>query len=201
MNRLKKGAVITAALFAFVIPLCATEYKVDSVHSNVEFGVRHLGLSKIKGKFKVVEGTLNLDALHPETGIVTCKIKVANIDTDSEKRDEHLKSPDFFDAKTYPEINFVSTKIIPTGENSIDVIGKLTIKKTTKEVRIPMLLSKVEGAFGKARVGLEGKFAINRFDYGLEWKNKLANGTMVVAETIAIELNIEGIAQEEGVKK
>ena len=119
---------LLAALALAASPVYATDtYDVDKVHSNAQFTIRHL-MSKVTGKFTDVEGTVLIDRARPEASSVEFKIKTASINTAEQKRDEHLRSPDFFDAATYPEITFKSTKIKATGKDTYQVTGTLTMR-------------------------------------------------------------------------
>ncbi len=176
--------------------LWADKYTLDAAHSEVEFAVRHMMISKTKGDFKEYAGVVEFDGKDLNTLKFDVTVKTASIDTKIEKRDEHLKGEDFFDAAKFPEIKFVSTAIKNIKGNSFDVVGKLTIKGVTKEVTIPMTYAgTVTSPWGQTVAGFEGEFAINRTDYGLTWNKALEAGGVVVGEEVTISIQAETIKQ------
>ncbi len=123
---------VLAALMLAAAPLFAAEtYTVDKVHSNAQFTIRHL-MSKVTGKFTDVEGAVEVDRAKPEASVVEFKIKTASIDTANKQRDDDLRSANFFDVASHPEITFKSTKVKPTGKDSYQVTGTLTMRGVAK---------------------------------------------------------------------
>jgi polyisoprenoid-binding protein YceI len=170
----------------------ATNWQLDAAHTNVEFAVRHLMISTVKGRFGDVAGTLTLDPHDPAAGSVNVTLKTASIDTRQEQRDAHLRSPDFFEAEKYPEINFRSTRIDGDTESDFLVYGDLTIRDVTK----PIVLSVTrEGQgvdpWGGNRVGFSATGKIDRKAYGLTYNMALETGGVVVGDEIKISVDAE----------
>lgn len=162
------------------------DWSVDTVHSSVMFRVKHANAAWFKGMFDVIQGSVTLDPAKPEAGRVRLVIPVASVDTNDTKRDEHLKAPDFFNAKENPEIVFESTKIERKGD-LLHVTGRLAMAGKTREVTIPV--EKVgEGEFYGRRVGYTSTFTIKRSDFGMTYgvdKNVLGDEV-----TLAIDLEL-----------
>lgn len=172
----------------------AHDYKIDTSHSAISFIVKHLGLSKVRGNFESFSGTLTWDQEKAKNSTFTGIVKVATIKTGIEKRDSHLKSNDFFNASEFPTITLESKNISKNEDGSFNVKANLTIKDVTKKIEFPLnFIGETEGPYGKKRIALEANFSINRFDYGIEWKNKLANGTLIVSDKVDIILEIQAI--------
>src|SRR5688500_9455283 len=177
-----------------------TTWKIDSSHSAVEFVVKHMMLSRTKGRFTKFDGAIELDEQNLANSSVTVEIDVASIDTHDEKRDEHLRSADFFDAATYPAITFVSTEILPRGGDKFQVIGDLSIRGVTEKV---VLEAEKVGAttspWGQQVIGFEASTDVNRKDFGLTWNVALEAGGFLVGDNIKINLEVEAIKQEAAV--
>lgn len=171
--------------------------KLDTSHSQVEFSVRHLGISKVGGEFLKFDTDVIWDDENPTQSSIKSKIDVTSIDTGNKKRDKHLQSDDFLNAKEFPFITFESTSISPTEKNKdvFYVTGKLTIKETTKNIAFPLeIVGEVKGPRGKTRTAMEAEFKINRFDYDISWDNKLKDGKLIVDDTVKIEIAIQFIS-------
>ena len=174
----------------------AKTYSIDPAHTTAEFVVRHLMISKVRGRFTSLTGTIQV----PEgTGVPTSvdvTIDAASVDTHEEQRDGHLRSADFLDAEKFPKITFKSTGVDGTGD-AFKVSGDLTIRGVTRPV---VLDTTFEGRgsdpWGNERVGYEAHTKINRKDYGLAWNQALEAGGVVVGDEVKIELNVEAIAQK-----
>lgn len=178
--------------------LAGDNYVIDPVHSKVGFSVRHFVISNVEGRFKDFSGTISYDEKDIANSWVKVTIKVASISTDNEKRDSHLKSPDFFDAEKYPEITFVSNKIIQSNDGYV-AVGDLTMRGVTKEIEVPFVIhGTVKDPWGNTRLGAEANLSLNRMDYGIKWNNKLEGGGLVVGEEVKINLSIEAIKQNKG---
>lgn len=182
--------IVMIAMFAMTAS-AADKYMVDQGHSTIEFGVKHMVVTTVKGVFKEYEGHATIDMEDPTKSSVEIKIMTASVDTDHGDRDDHLRGDDFFSAEKYPEMHFVSSKVVKDGDDYV-AHGKLTIRDVTKDVKIPFELNgPIEDPWGNTRVGIEGKLKLNRKEYGLNFDNTLANGGMVVGDEVKIELNIE----------
>lgn len=187
-------AWIAALTFALTAEATLAEtYVVDASHSSVDFSIRHL-VGRTKGRFGDFSGTISYDAAKPDSASFSGTIQVKSIDTGNENRDGHLKNDDFFAAETYPTITFESTEVTSTGENTLDVKGKLTMHGTTKEVTLPIeiLGTGINPRGGKAQIGLETNFSILCSDYGVNsWKNFSA----VLGDEVKIQVLIEANAE------
>lgn len=168
-------------------------YTIDTAHSNVEFAVRHMMISTVKGRFGDVQGTVTI----PETGqpSVDVTIKTASIDTRSDQRDGHLRSPDFFDVETHPEMRFRSTKVERT-ENGYTLIGDLTIKDVTRSVTLTVV---EEGAgvdpWGNQKVAFSATGKFNRSDFGLNWNAALETGGVLVSDEVKLSIDTQLVRQ------
>ncbi|MBA3651943.1 MAG: YceI family protein [Chthoniobacterales bacterium] len=166
-------------------------YKIDPVHSSISFKVRHF-FSYVNGSFKKFEGTITVDPDHREKSSVTATIDAASIDTQNEKRDEDLRSADFFEVTKYPTITFKSKSVKQTGADSGDIVGDLTMHGVTKEITLhAKFLGKGKGMGGKAISGWQvTPESIKRSEYGLNW-SKAVEGTAVVGEEVTISIDVE----------
>jgi polyisoprenoid-binding protein YceI len=198
MRLFKSGLIGVALLLLGNISSIAGEtYRVDPAHSMVTFTVRHMVIAKVTGRFTDFSGTIYFDEKDISRSWAKGSIKVASIDTDNEKRDDHLRSADFFDAAKYPEITFATKKIVKKGEDLV-AVGDLTIKGVTKEVEIPFkVLGVITDPMGNKRLGLEASLTINRQDFGVNWNRTLDSGGVVVSNTVHIQLNVEAIQVKE----
>lgn len=192
----KTTALVAALLILTVAPAisAAETYTVDATHSSVGFKVRHL-ISKTAGRFNDFAGTISIDKDNLAASSVALTIDAASIDTDNEKRDGHLKSADFFDVETHPEITFKSTKIVKTSENMFDVTGDFTMRGVTKSITIPVEMLGFMPDMGLA--GFETHFEINRKDYGVEWNRTLEAGGLLLGEDVEVNITIEAGAKRD----
>jgi polyisoprenoid-binding protein YceI len=166
-------------------------YKIDPVHSSINFKVRHF-FSYVNGSFKKFDGTIRFDPDHPEKSSVSATIDVASITTQNDKRDEDLRSPDFFDVAKYPTITFKSRSVKQTGADSADIIGDLTMRGVTKEITLhAKFLGKGKGMGGRSISGWQvTPEPIKRSEFGLNW-SKAVEGTAVVGEEVTVTIDIE----------
>lgn len=186
--------LIMAVAFLFSAQLAtAAVYKVDPVHSQVQFTVDHLVFFKVSGLFNDYQGELEADSTTRTLKSAKATIKVASIDTREKKRDDHLRSADFFDAANYPEMTFVSRKIEGHGDEIV-VRGDLTIRGKTKEVVLKgSFRGENSDPWGNVRAGFSASTVINRHDFGLNWNKALETGGFVVGDDVTITLEIEAI--------
>lgn len=164
-------------------------YEIDTGHSYVGFAVRHLGVATVRGKFARFSGEIMLDENDPTKSSVNVTIDASSIDTSHDRRDNDLRSANFFEVEKYPNITFTSTRIEQTADGLV-LVGNLTMRDVTKEVRIPFEVTGPVVLQGRKRMGAEGTLRVNRFDYGLQW-NRLQEAVPVVSDEVRIELNIE----------
>jgi len=194
--RIRRSAL--AVLILAAAPLFAAEtFTVDKVHSNAQFTIRHL-MSKVTGKFTDVEGAVQVDRAKPEASAVEFKIKTASIDTANKQRDDHLRSPDFFDAANNPEITFKSTKMKATGKDNYQVTGTLTIRGVSKEITVPVtLLGEMKDPWGNDRMGFEVQTTLNRKDYNILWNKTLDAGGYLLGDDVTVALTLEAVKKKE----
>jgi polyisoprenoid-binding protein YceI len=167
----------------------ADTFKIDPVHSSVIFSVKHLGVTDFYGDFREISGTVAFDAADPAKSSVDLTVPVEKIDTRNEKRDQHLKSPDFFNAKQFPTLTFKSTKVEGAGD-TYSVTGDLTIHGVTKPVTVQFKKgAETKGQQGETRSGGEAKFTIKRSDYGMTFMNG------PLGDDVNIILSLEGTKQ------
>jgi polyisoprenoid-binding protein YceI len=173
--------------------LAPATWQVDPIHSHVEFAVRHLMISTVKGRFAEVAGTLAGDDSDLEHTSIELTIPAASIDTREPRRDAHLRSADFFEVETYPEIRFRSTRIARPGDGAFVVDGHLTIRDVTKPVTVAVQPGgRARDTQGVERVGYSATTKINRRDFGLNWNQLLETGGVLVGDevTILVELQL-----------
>jgi polyisoprenoid-binding protein YceI len=176
-----------------IIP--AGTWKVDPVHSSVEFHVKHLGIATVKGQFKEFEGTLVSGA---DGAVAYGTVNTASVDTREPQRDEHLRSADFFEVDKYPQITFRSSGIRATEEDEFEIVGDLTIHGVTREVTLNATLEGVEPEDhqGNTRIGVSAAAQINRSDFGMRFNAALGSGNVVVSDRVKILVEISAVKQE-----
>lgn len=171
------------------------KYEIDPVHSNIGFTVRHMVVAKVSGGFKEFAGTILYDENDITKSSVNVTIKTTSINTQNERRDNHLRSDDFFGAAKDSLITFVSKKIEKRDDGYV-AVGDLTIRSVTNQVELPFkILGKVEDARGK-RIGIEAGLTIDRFDYGVKWDRTIESGGLVVSKKVDINLAVEAISRK-----
>jgi len=163
----------------------ATTYQVDPVHSTVGFKVRHF-VTKVPGEFNEFAGTIVYDPQNPTASSVEFTVQAASLDTDNERRDGHLKSPDFFDVENHPTLTFKSKKVSGSGD-ALQLTGDLTIRGVTKEVTVPV---EVLGTMGP-KAGFATEFEINRLDYGVAWNRAVEGGGTILSDEVTIRIDVE----------
>ena len=174
--------------------MSTTTWNFDFSHSSINFHVRHLMVSKVHGRFHKWDGKLELDAENPANSKLEVTIDAASIDTREPKRDDHLRSADFFEVEKYPTLTFKSTKVEKIGDDKLALTGDLTIHGVTKEVVLAVEGGDiVKDPWGGTRTGYSAKTAISRKDFGLTWNVALETGGIVVGDKIEITLEIEAI--------
>jgi len=179
-------------------PLAAAEYTVDPAHSTIGFQVRHMAISKTNGEFDDYTGTFSFERGQPETWSCEAVIQAASVNTNNEKRDDHLRSPDFFNVEDFPTITFVSTGVRMEDDYEGVLTGDLTIHGVTKSVSLDFeFLGTVTDPWGNERAGFSATTKINRQEFGLTYNNVLEAGGLVVGDEIKITLEIEGIKNAE----
>ncbi len=179
-------------VFVLAVQLAsAATYTVDPVHSQVHFKVAHLMISSVRGEFNDYTAAIEADPADRTVQSVRATVKTASIDTKNQKRDDHLRSPDFFDAANHPDMTFESTRIVGQGDDIV-VYGDLTIRGTTRPVELRgRFAGEVKDPWGNVKAGFEAATTINRKDYGLTWNKALETGGVVVGDEVEIGLEIE----------
>jgi polyisoprenoid-binding protein YceI len=180
------------ALLSAVAVAQAVEYQIDPVHSSAQFSVRHMMVSNVRGEFAKVTGTVVYDPKNPKASSVEATIDATTINTHEPRRDDDLKSPNFFDVAKYPTLTFKSKKVEPAGEGKLRVTGDLTIHGVTKEVVLDVEGPTPEAKMGpNIKAGASAVTTINRKDFGLMWNRVLESGGVVVGDEVKITLEIE----------
>ncbi|MGJ1421606.1 YceI family protein [Sphingobacterium spiritivorum] len=170
----------------------ATIWNLDSAHSELEFKVKHMMISNVKGLFQDFEIQLEGNGEDLTSATIKAAIKTDSINTKNEQRDQHLKSGDFFDAANYPEIKFVSTSIVKKSEDEFAVTGDLTIKDVTKAITLDVDFGGVAvDPWGNSKAGYTFSGKINRSDFGLTWNAALETGGVMVSEEVKISGDIQ----------
>jgi polyisoprenoid-binding protein YceI len=176
---------------AYAKTIDAGKWTVDKTHSNVKFSVTHLVVSEVDGYFKMFDGSMENSKPDLSDAKIQFTVDVASINTDNEKRDNHLKSDDFFNAEKFPSMKFESTSMKPAGENKFKLAGNLTIRDVTKPVEFDVTYGGSVAAMGTTKIGFKAKTTINRFDYGLKWNKTTEGGGLIVSKDVDITVNVE----------
>ena len=173
-------------------------YAIDPGHSSINFAVRHMLINNVRGRFTDFTGAIRYDEQDATRSSVEFTARVASVNTDVARRDEHLRGADFFDAARFPEMTFKSTRIERRdGANAYVAHGNFTLRGVTREVSIPFrILGAVRDARGGTRIGVEAGLTINRQDYGVAWSQALDGGGLVVANDVQIDLALEAIKRD-----
>jgi polyisoprenoid-binding protein YceI len=195
MKRFSAAALVLAGLLAFASRAAADTYVVDPAHTSVLFKIRHL-FTTVTGRFEKFDGTIDYDEKAPAKTHVAGAIEAASINTNVEKRDNHLRSADFFDVEKYPKITFESSGVtgLDASGKSGKMNGTLTMHGVSKPVVLDVaFLGKGKDPGGKERAGFQASTTINRKDYGLTWNKLLESGGALVGDDVKIELDIEAV--------
>jgi polyisoprenoid-binding protein YceI len=173
-----------------------TAWQLDTKYTNIEFSVKKFMVTTVKGRFADFSGTIDVDDANPEQSTINVRIATASVDTRDEKRDGHLKSPDFFDVETYPAITFESTRVERVGDEQFRVIGNLTIRDVTREVVLDTTFHGIgQTPWNYEVAAFSAETTVNRRDYGLVWNMPLEKGGVLVGDTIKISLEIQAVKQ------
>ena len=179
-------------------PTKPSTWTADPMHSIAEFAVKHLVVTTVKGRFRELEATLNIDEANPENSSVEAKIAVASVDTNVEARDADLRSDNFFSADRFPYIHFRSTRVERLNEGRFRLTGDLTIRDVTKEVVLDgEYEGQIDDPYGNKRAGLTATTQISRKEFGIRWNQLLESGGAVVGDNVKITLHIEAIRNKE----
>ncbi|MDA3944928.1 MAG: YceI family protein [Bacteroidetes bacterium] len=182
-------ALMLLAGFAFSQ---STNWKIDHAYSNVTFEVDHMVVSTVTGKFQEFEGDIKSDKDDFSDAKISFTIQAASVNTNNEKRDNHLRDEDFFEVATYPTIEFVGKKLVPVSGKKYTITGDLTMHGVTKEIELDVKYNgTIKDPWGNIRAGFKVSGELNREDYGLTWNNALEAGGVLVGEEVEIQINLE----------
>jgi polyisoprenoid-binding protein YceI len=196
MSTKKLLGLLTMSLLCVGSAAADETYKIDPAHTRLGFSVRHLGINDVQGQFDEFAGTIVMDKATLKSA--ECTIQVKSINTGVKQRDDHLRSADFFDAAKFPVMTF-KTRSIESKDGQLVLVGDFTIRDVTKEVRLPVKLGgPIKDQEGSTRIGLQGKLAINRKDYGIKFNAALETGVALVGEEVSIDVNIEAVLPKDG---
>jgi polyisoprenoid-binding protein YceI len=177
-------------------PTKISTWQIDPAHTTVEFAIKHLMVTTVKGYFGDVRGTIVIDEADPARSLVDATIGAASIDTRNAQRDAHLRAPDFLDVERYPTITFRSRRVEPRGTNAARIIGDLTIRDVTREVVLDATLEgRGRDPWGNERIGFSARTTIDRRDFGLTWNEPLETGGFLLGDQVEISLDVEAIRQ------
>jgi polyisoprenoid-binding protein YceI len=175
--------------------MAAQTWQIDKAHSDIVFTVRHMVITKVRGRFLKWDGTLALDEQDWSKSHVEVAIDAASISTNDEKRDGHLRSPDFLDVAKFPKVTFKSTKVEPGKGDKLFVTGNLTIRDVTKAVTLEVeKLGKAKDPWGNTKIAFNGKVTIQREDFGANWNQPLELGGVLVGKEAEIDLELQAVA-------
>lgn len=196
MRRLVRFAAI--ALFAATPALAGSStWQIDPDHTSAQFAIKHLMVSTVRGHLGPVTGTATIDDGDITASSVTASVDVKGIDTRNQKRDDHLRSADFFDVARHPTLTFASKKVEQVGDGRYTVTGDLTLRGVTRQVVLDLEGSPtpMQDPFGKTRIGGSATTTLNRKDFGLNWSKTLDGGGLVVGDEVDVTIDIELIRQ------
>jgi polyisoprenoid-binding protein YceI len=173
----------------------AGTYAADPAHSRVGFAVKHLGIATVRGTFDRFDGTLVVGD-DPTAASFTATIDAASVDTAEEQRDAHLRSADFFDVERFPTVTFASTRVTPVDEETLKIVGDLTMHGITREVELEGVVQGVEtDPWGNERVGFEITGQLRRGDFGMTFNQALGSGNMLVSDKVKLSLDVSAVRQ------
>ena len=169
-------------------------WNLDTVHSGINFSVRHMVVSKVRGRFSKFTGNIALDESDLARSVVEATIDTSSIDTGTAQRDDHLRSADFFDVEHFPQIRFRSTGIEKVGTERYRLTGQLTIRDVSHEIALDVEYGgRGKDPWGNERVGFTAKGAFDRGDFGLKWNQVLETGGVLVSDRVELELELQAV--------
>ena len=174
--------------------MATQRWNIDTAHSSIHFTVRHMVVAKVRGAFNRWQGSIELDEDDPSASKATARIEVASIDTREPKRDEHLRSADFFEVEKFPAITFESSQVEKRTGQTYRVTGALTIHGVTRPVEIDAeLLGTMVDPWGNRRIAFQAETSVRRKDFGLSWNQVLETGGLLVGDQIEISLDVQAV--------
>ena len=198
MKTLTLSSVLGLVLALPAVSHAADTYDIDATHASAAFSVKHMMVTNVRGEFSNLSGTVVIDDKNPSKSVVNVEIDASTIDTRNEKRDGHLKSPDFFDVAKYPKVTFKSTKVKKAGKGKLKVTGDLTMRGVTKSITLDVEgpTAEMKSPWGQSVRGVYATATINRKDWGLTWNKGLEAGGLLVGEEVKIIIDVELIKQD-----
>ena len=174
--------------------MTTNNWNLDTVHSGINFSVRHMVVSKVRGRFTKFTGNVELDESDLARSVVEATIDASSIDTGTAQRDDHLRSADFFDVEHFPQIGFRSTGIEKLGGDRYRLTGELTIRDVSREIALDVEYGgRGKDPWGNERVGFTAKGSLDRKDFGLKWNQALETGGVLVSDRVEIELELQAV--------
>ena len=174
--------------------MTTNNWNLDTVHSGINFTVRHMVVSKVRGRFAKFSGSVALDEGDLTRSVVEATVDASSIDTGTAQRDEHLKSTDFFDVEHFPQIRFRSTRIEKLEGDRYRLIGDLTIRDVTRPIALDAEYGgRGKDPWGNERVGFTARGALDRKDFGLKWNQTLETGGVLVSDRVELELEVQAV--------
>ncbi len=191
-TRAASVALLLASL-SLPAPAAAATWEVDPSHTTAAFRVRHMMVTWVRGEFGKVSGTVTYETGKVAEAKADITIDTASIDTREPKRDDHLRSPDFFDAATFPKITFKSKAVKNVTAAGFDLVGDLTIRGVTKEVTLKVEgpTQEIKDPYGNTKLGASGTVTVNRKDFGVNWNKSLDGGGIVVGDEVQVMIEVE----------
>jgi polyisoprenoid-binding protein YceI len=197
MKKSLLSLALAAVLGAASLPAAAESWSIDTSHSSVGFSVKHMMVTNVRGTFDRFTAKVDGSPADPTTAKISAAVEVASVDTRDAKRDEHLRSADFFDAAKFPEMTFASTKVEKTSGTTAKVTGNLTLRGVTKPVVLDVeYTSALKNPRGKTVIGATATGKINRKDFGVSWSRSLDGGGLVVGDEVAIQLDLQFVKSD-----
>ena len=191
-----RGDIVVAQSTTATIGTTTSTWAIDASHSNAEFGVKHLMVSTVKGRFGEISGTLHLDEADVTNSAIDVTINVASVDTRDEKRDAHLRSADFFDVENFPIMTFKSTKVEQNSKDRLSIPGDLKIRDISRPVVLDAELGGRGGTpWGSEVISYSAETTISRRDWNMEFNIPLDGGGVVVGDKVKIAVELEAIKQ------
>jgi polyisoprenoid-binding protein YceI len=194
MKRIFRSLVLSLAVALIAVPAVAGTWTIDPAHSVLNFKIRHI-FSKTGGNFGEWGGTLQFDGADPASLGAEVTVQTVSINTENEDRDQHLRSPDFFNVEEFPALTFVSKKV-EQHDGEWHLVGDFTMLGVTKEIAIPFEFhGSGKNPWGQTIAGFSGSVTINRKDFGMVWNKALDAGGAILGEEVVIDLEIEAVEQ------
>ena len=176
--------------------MASSTWKIDPSHSAIHFSVRHMVVSKTRGRFTRFGGQIVFDPAHPAASSVEVTIEPASVDTADAQRDAHLKSPDFFDVEKFPQASFRSTSVEDLGGDKLRISGELTVHGVTRPLSFDAVFEgSAKDPWGGERAGFSGSLSLDRREFGLQWNKALETGGVLVGDRVELTLEVEAVKQ------